>query len=166
MGQHYYPLNPHLCFKVALALQFVESFLCTTCFNLWGPFHYRTSFAYFNDEPPQKCSRSSWANKLDAPPLVLLEIFLTWVAHFCTSIAWQSLLLAPYLSFGFLLPKIVLIGVSLSYTFWLPTPIIILIAILSAFNLACAPSLHECSMFKERRTNSHASGWHSGVELW
>ena len=25
-GQHYYPLNPHLCFKVALVLQFVESF--------------------------------------------------------------------------------------------------------------------------------------------
>ena len=24
-------LNPHLCFKVALVLQFVEIFLCTTC---------------------------------------------------------------------------------------------------------------------------------------
>ena len=25
-------LNPHLCFKVALVLQFVESFLSTSCF--------------------------------------------------------------------------------------------------------------------------------------
>ena len=58
-GQHYYPLNPHLCFKVALILQFVESFLCTACFNLWGSLPYRTWFAYSNDEPPQKCSRSS-----------------------------------------------------------------------------------------------------------
>ena len=55
-GEHYYPLNSHLCFKVALVLQVVESFLCTTCFNLWGSSHYRTWFAYSNDEPPQKCS--------------------------------------------------------------------------------------------------------------
>ena len=52
-------LNPHLCFKVALVLQFVESFLCTTCFNLWGSLHYRAWFAYSNDEPPQKFSWST-----------------------------------------------------------------------------------------------------------
>ena len=52
-------LNPQLCFKVALVLQFVEIFLCTTCFNLWGSIHYITWFAYSNDEPPQKNSRSS-----------------------------------------------------------------------------------------------------------
>ena len=37
-GKHYYPLNPHLCIKVALVLQFVESFLCTACFHMWGSF--------------------------------------------------------------------------------------------------------------------------------
>ena len=43
-------------------------------------------------------SRSSWESKLDAPPIVPLEIFkLT-----CASVAWQPLLLTSYLSFGFL----------------------------------------------------------------
>ena len=45
-----------------------------SCITMWGPLHYRTWFAYSNDEPPQMSSRSSWANKLDAPPLVSLEI--------------------------------------------------------------------------------------------
>ena len=39
-----------------------------------------------------KCSRSSWASKLDAPPLVPLESFHTLIALWA-SVAWQSLLL-------------------------------------------------------------------------
>src|ERR1041385_7459809 len=36
----------------------------------------------------------------------------------CASVAWQSLLLTSYLSFGFLSPIIVLIDVSLSHLFF------------------------------------------------
>src|SRR3954467_1316280 len=39
----------------------------------------------------------------------------------CASVAWQSLLLTSYLSFGFLSPMIVLIDVSLSHLFF-PSP--------------------------------------------
>ena len=30
-----------------------------SCITMWGPLHYRTWFAYSNDEPPQMSSRSS-----------------------------------------------------------------------------------------------------------
>src|SRR3954471_16272301 len=54
--------------------------------------------------------QASWMH----PPLVPLESFpyLT-----CASVAWQSLLLTSYLSFGFLSPMIVLVDVSLSHLF-------------------------------------------------
>ena len=139
-----------------------EFFSVLHVFNLWGSLHYRTWFAYSNDKPPQKCSRSLWANKLDATPLVPLESsFLCMhplhVSHysshhiylldFChlrlSSLVWAFLILFDFLP-----------------------PVIILFAILSAFNLACAPSLHECSTFKERISNRRASDRHSGVVLW
>lgn len=53
-----------------------ESFHVFISIIMWGTFHYRTWLVYSKDEPPQKCSRSSWASKLDAPPLVPLESFI------------------------------------------------------------------------------------------
>src|ERR1041385_1840292 len=63
----------------------------------------------------------------------------------CASVAWQSLLLTSYLSFGFLSLMIVLIDVSLSHPFCLPPPPYCLFAILSVNFLAYAHPLHECS---------------------
>ena len=87
--------DPHMCFKVALVLQ--KEFSYHSCITMWRPLHYRSWLVYFNDEPPQNSSRSSWASKLDAPPLVPLEIFHTLVV-LCAPVVWQSLLLTPYLS--------------------------------------------------------------------
>src|ERR1041385_4527496 len=76
------------------------------------------------------------------PPLVPLERLPSLI---CASVAWQSLLLTSYLSFGFLSPMIVLIDVSLSHTLCLPPPPYSLFAILSVNFLAYAHPLHECS---------------------
>src|ERR1041385_3032833 len=53
------------------------------------------------------------------PPLVPLERLPSLI---CASVAWQSLFLTSYLSFGFLSPMIVLIDVNLSHFFCLPPP--------------------------------------------
>ena len=50
---------PDLCLCLAPLLQFGESFHIMTCITMWGTLHYRTWLVYSNDEPPQKCSRSS-----------------------------------------------------------------------------------------------------------
>ena len=82
----------HLCSCLAPMLHLRE-FSCFTSITMWGILRYRTWVVYSNDELPQKCSRSSWATELDAPPLVPLESFHTHIA-LCASVAWQSLLLA------------------------------------------------------------------------
>src|ERR1041384_8116240 len=66
----------------------------------------------------------------------------------CASVAWQSLLLTSYLSFGFLSPMIVLIDVSLSHLFCLPLPPS-LFAILSVNSRAYVHPLHECSKYRK-----------------
>ena len=76
----------------APTLQFLESFHIFSCITMWGSFHCRTWLAYSKDEPPQVSSRSSWESELDAPPLVPLERFHTFIA-LCACVAWQSLLL-------------------------------------------------------------------------
>jgi hypothetical protein len=50
---------PHLCLCLAPILQFGESFHIIIHITMWGTLHYRTWLVYSNDEPPQKCSRSS-----------------------------------------------------------------------------------------------------------
>ena len=77
----------HLCSWLAPILH-VREFSCFTSITMWGILHYRTWVVYSNDELPQKCSRSSWATELDAPPLVPLESFHTHIA-LCASVAWQ-----------------------------------------------------------------------------
>src|SRR3954470_5180439 len=69
-----------------------------------------------------------------------------WVPFTCASVAWQSLLLTSYLSFGLLLPMIVLIDVSLSHLF------VFLLHLLSLSPFRCqlfahAHPLHECSKY-------------------
>src|ERR1041385_936446 len=76
------------------------------------------------------------------PPLVPLESLPYLI---CASVAWQSLVLTSYLSFGFLSPMIVLIHVSLSHPFCLPPPPYFLFSILSFNFLAYTHPLHECS---------------------
>src|ERR1041385_4278369 len=63
----------------------------------------------------------------------------------CASVAWKSLLLTPYLSFGFLSPMIVLIDVSLSHFFIFLPHHSSFFAILSVNFLSYAHPLHECS---------------------
>ena len=50
---------PHLYLCLAPILQFGESFHIMIHITMWGTLHYRTWLVYSNDEPPQKCSRSS-----------------------------------------------------------------------------------------------------------
>ena len=47
-----------ICAHLAPILH-VRGFSCSTCITMWGNLHYRTWVVYSNDEPPQKCSRSS-----------------------------------------------------------------------------------------------------------
>src|SRR3954469_9196917 len=66
----------------------------------------------------------------------------------CASVAWQSLLLTSYLSFGFLSPMIVLIDVSLSHIF------VFFLHLLSLSPFMCqlfahAHPLHECSKYQK-----------------
>ena len=119
---------------------------------MWGPSHYRTWLVYSNDEPPQTSYGSSWARKLDAPPLVPLESFPKLI---CASVAWN-----PYSSHHIYLffeasHTISIIWLSLAYDcphwcepftpFSLPPPPYSLFAILSVNFLAYAHPLHECS---------------------
>src|SRR3954469_7548012 len=67
----------------------------------------------------------------------------------CASVAWQSLLLTSYLSFGFLSPMIVLIDVSLSHLFVFLLHHVSLFDILSVNFLAHAHPLHECSKYQK-----------------
>src|SRR3954462_7547674 len=78
--------------------------------------------------------------------------YLHWRAYKrrCASVAWQSLLLTSYLSFGFLSPMIVLIDVSLSHFFVFLPQHLSLFAILSVNFLAYAHPLHECSKYRKR----------------
>jgi len=112
---------------------------------MWGPSHYRTWLAYSKDEPPQKSSRSSWASKLDAPPLVPLESFS---AHMCIrcmaiptphiiSIIWPSRLWLSSLMWAFLI------------LFFFLLHHISLFAILSVNSRAYAHQLHECSKYRK-----------------
>src|SRR3954470_10633584 len=82
---------------------------------------------------------------MDAPTLFPLESLPYLI---CASVAWQSLLLTSYLSFGFLSPMIVLIDVSLSHLF------LFLLHLLSVSpfrcQLSCSRSpLHECSKYRK-----------------
>ena len=113
-----------------------REFSCCTWITKWGSLHYKTWLAYSKDEPPQKSFRSSWASKLDAPPLVPLESFLLT----CASFAWQSLLLTSYLSYVLLSPMIVLIDVSLSHLF------VFLIHLLSVSPIRCQLSCSRSSV--------------------
>ena len=71
----------------------IESLICCHFRILVVIFHYRTWLVYSNDGLPQKCPRSSWASKLDAPHLVsFVELSYTYSSS--ASVAWQSLLLA------------------------------------------------------------------------
>src|ERR1041385_9101013 len=80
------------------------------------------------------------------PPLVPLERLPSLI---CASVAWQSLLLTSYLSFGFLSPMIVLIDVSLSHFFFFLLHHLSLFVILSVNFLAYSHPLHECSKYRK-----------------
>ena len=69
----------------------LESLICCHFHILVGIFHYRTWLVYSNDGLPQKCPRSSWASKLDAPHLVSF-VELSYIYSSSASVAWQSLL--------------------------------------------------------------------------
>src|SRR3954468_21323837 len=90
-------------------------------------------------------SRSSSASNLDATPLGPLESipYLT-----CAFVAWQSLLLTSYISFGFLSPMIVLIDVRLSHLFVFSSTFL-LFRCLGVNFLAHAHQLHECSIYRK-----------------
>src|SRR3954467_1221527 len=66
----------------------------------------------------------------------------------CASVAWQSLLLTSYLSYGFLSPMIVLIDVSLSHLFVFLIPLF-LFRHLGVNFIAHAHPLHECSKYRK-----------------
>src|SRR3954467_1194464 len=66
----------------------------------------------------------------------------------CASVAWQSLLLTSYLSFGFLSPMIVLIDVRLSHIFVF-LPHFFLFRHLGVNFIAYAHPLHECSKYRK-----------------
>ena len=96
---------------------------------------------YSNDELPQKSSRSSWASKLDAPPLVPLESFFSSHVH--------PLYGNPYSShhiFHMTFSRLWLSSLMWAFhTFFSSFPIIILFRHLSVNFLAYAHPLHECS---------------------
>ena len=71
---------PHLCLKNEHPYFSFESFHVLISITMWGTFHYRTWLVYSKDEPPQKCSTSSWASKLDAPPTSSIGELYTLVA--------------------------------------------------------------------------------------
>ena len=89
-GQCYYPFST-LVLQSSTVIFMIESLICCHFHILVGIFHYRTWLVYSNDGPPQKCPRSSWATKLDAPHLVsFVELSYTYSSS--ASVAWQSLL--------------------------------------------------------------------------
>src|SRR3954462_10099591 len=66
----------------------------------------------------------------------------------CASVAWQSLLLTSYLSYGLLSPMIVLIDVSLSHLLS-SSSTFFLFRLLGVKFLAHAHPLHECSIYRK-----------------
>ena len=89
-GQCYY-LFSTLVLQSSTMIFMIESLLCCHFHILVGIFHYRTWLVYSNDGLPQKCPRSSWASKLDAPHLVSF-VELSYIYSSSASVAWQSLL--------------------------------------------------------------------------
>src|SRR3954464_13072101 len=79
------------------------------------------------------------------PPLVPLESFYLT----CASVAWQSLLLTSYLSYGLLSPMIVLIDISLSHLFLSSSSTFFLSRHLGVNFLDHAHPLHECSKYRK-----------------
>ena len=80
-----------LVFQSSTMIFMIESLLCCHYHILVENFHYRTWLVYSNDGLPQKCPRSSWASKLDAPHLVSF-IELSYIYSSSASVAWKSLL--------------------------------------------------------------------------
>ena len=116
--QHHYPFHHTCASSTYTSLETVFSCYFSSI-TMWG-INVIELGLYIPRMSLLKCCRSSWASKLDAPPLVPVKSFHTLIA-LCASVVWQSLLLLHSLPFPLFEP--------LFFTF--QTPIIILFAITS-----------------------------------